>query len=58
VCLQSVGSKTAQQLVQTFGTVEQVFQQLAALSEEQQKQVGIGARAVGVVAAAHCSCVM
>lgn len=38
--LQGIGAKTAKQLVQSFGTVEQIAQQLAALSEEEQKQVG------------------
>jgi hypothetical protein len=39
VCLQGVGPKTAKQLVQSFGTVEQIFQQLASLSEAEQQNV-------------------
>lgn len=37
--LQGVGAKTARQLVQAFGPVEQVCQQLAAMPEDKQKQV-------------------
>lgn len=37
--VKGIGAKTAKQLVQSFGTVEQIAQQLAALSEEEQKQV-------------------
>jgi 5'-3' exonuclease len=39
VCLQGVGAKTAKQLVQSFGTVEQISQQLAGLCEAEQQQV-------------------
>lgn len=38
--LKGVGQKTAMQLVQGLGPVEHVMQQLAAMPEEQQKQVG------------------
>lgn len=37
--LQGVGAKTARHLVQAFGPVEQVCQQLAAMPEDKQKQV-------------------
>lgn len=37
--LQGIGPKTAKQLVQNFGTVEQIAHQLPALPEEQLKKV-------------------
>lgn len=37
--VQGVGMKTAKQLVQAFGPVEQIAQRLAAMPEDEQKQV-------------------
>lgn len=48
--LKGIGEKTAKELVQRLGSVENIMQQLAAMSEEQQKQVDLRSHSMPTVA--------